>query len=126
MRIQDAKGLYIIDFDATKMVAYEKISGSWTKEDYLRYHSEYVSKVGPILGGKSWVKLSDIREYKTSDIADAMEAHTTWMKKTNLKGVAVLVSSAIIKMQLNRASAGQILQKAFDNEKEAAEWLNSL
>ncbi len=125
MQIKDSKGLYVIDFDVNKRIAFERNIGLWSKEDYLRYHNEYVTKITPLLAGKPWAKLVDITEYKTSDIADVMAKHADWMLKNNAKYAAIIVSSAIAKMQLNMVVSGKFEQKAFDTQAEAMEWLSS-
>jgi hypothetical protein len=125
MQIKDSKGFYLIDFDANKLISSEKNIGLWSKEDYLRYHNEYVSKIQPLLGGKPWAKLVDITEYKTSDIADVMGTHVDWMLKNNARYAAVIVSSSIAKMQVNMVVSGKFEQKAFTSRAEAIEWLTS-
>lgn len=125
MQIKDSKGLYSINFDESKRISYEKNIGLWSKEDYLRYHNDYVTKIGPLLGGKPWAKIIDITEYKTSDIADVMGQHVNWMVQNNAKYSAVVTNSAIVKMQVNMAVSGKLEQKAFSSQSEAIEWLVS-
>ncbi len=125
MQIKDSKGLYSIDFDESKMVSYEKNIGLWSREDYLRYHNDYVSKIAPLIGCKPWAKIVDITEYKTSDIADVMEQHVNWMIQNNGKHSAIITDSAIVKMQINMAVSGKIEQRAFSTQAEAVEWLAS-
>lgn len=125
MQIKDSSGLYVIDFDVNKRISVEKNMGLWSKEDYLRYHNDYVTKIGPLLGGKPWAKLVDITEYKTSDIADVMAKHAEWMLQNNARYAAIIVSSAIAKMQVNMVVSGKFEQKAFSTQAEAIEWLKS-
>lgn len=125
MQIKDSKGLYSIEFDENKKIAYEKNVGLWSKEDYLRYHNDYVNKIGPLLGGKPWVKIIDITEYKTSDIGDVMGQHVNWMLENNARYSAIVVSSVIVKMQVSMAVSGKFEQQAFTTHAEAVEWLAS-
>lgn len=125
MIINDEKGLYKINFDEKRKIAYETPVGLWTVEDYKKYHNDYVTKVGPILGGKSWAKCVDVRQYKTSDIGEEMAKHVDWMMKNGATHTAIIVESAIVKMQINKAAAGSFNQQAFTDEVEANEWLKS-
>lgn len=125
MQIKDGKGLYSIEFDENKKISYEKNVGLWSKEDYLRYHNDYINKIGPLLGGKAWAKIVDITEYKTSDIADVMGEHVNWMLQNNARYSAIVAGSAIVKMQVNMAVSGKFEQMAFATKAEAVEWLAS-
>lgn len=125
MLITNSKGLYTIKFDSTKNVAYEVPVGVWTKEDYIEYHSQFENKLGPALGNKPWAMISDLRKYKVSDLGDVMAKHGDWMANNNLQYSAVIVDSAIVKMQINRAMGSKFVQKAFLTEEEAVEFLKS-
>ncbi|MFZ5352704.1 MAG: hypothetical protein ACOZCL_08270 [Bacillota bacterium] len=121
--VKDTKGMYTISFDPARCVVFEKNTGFWHPEDVKRFHNDYVVKIGPHLDGKPWAKYSDLREYKTSSINNEINEHVSWMISKNVKSVAILVESAIVKLQMNRAINNKFSQKAFDDEKEANEWL---
>lgn len=125
MMITHPKGLYSINYDADKRVVYEAPVGLWTKEDYEEYHSQFVDKIGPALSKQPWVIVSDLRKYKMSDLGDVMAKHTEWLAENNLQYGAVIVDSAIVKMQINRAISSKFLQQAFLNEDEAMAWLKT-
>lgn len=125
MLITDPKGLYTINVDPVRKIVFETPVGSWTKEDYSEFHNTYVEKVKPTLGNSPWCLCTDVRKYKLSDIADEISRHADWMNENNLQYAAVIVDSAIVKMQINRAGGNKVVQQAFMTEKEADDWLKS-
>lgn len=125
MLINNPKGLYTINFDDKRKVVYEAPVGLWTKEEYAEYHSQFENKIGPATGNQSWAICSDLRKYKISDLGDIMGKHIEWLIENNCKYSALIVDSAIVKMQINRAVGGKLPQQAFLDDKEADEWLKS-
>jgi hypothetical protein len=125
MIIKDVKGKYTLEVDATRRICYETPIGLWDKDDYERYHNDYVSKVAPQFTGKKWAVCTDLKNYKTSNISDAMGAHAEWAAKNGLSCGAFIVESAVVKMQMNRATTGKLTQQAFTDLNEAKEWLKS-
>lgn len=125
MLITHPKGLYTINYDSARKVVTDIPIGLWSKENYLEYHDEYVNKIVPAIGKQSWATCTDLRKYKMSDLGDVMAKHVEWLADNNVKFAAVIVDSAIVKMQINRAVAGRIPQQAFLNEAEADQWLKS-
>lgn len=125
MNIKDLKGKYTLEVDASRSICYEVPMGLWDKDDYERYHNDYVTKVAAQFGGKKWAICTDLRNYKTSNISDAMNAHAEWAANNGLSCAAFIVDSAIVKMQMNRATSGKLTQQAFTDINEAKEWLKS-
>lgn len=125
MQISCPQGKYTIKYDSARRVSYETPIGFWTKEDYQRYHNDYVSQIGPLVKGKTWAKYVDLRNYKPSDISDEINKHAEWMNKSGCNTTAIMVASAIVKMQMNRAGSGHVQQQAFTDENEADAWLKS-
>lgn len=125
MLITNSKGLYTIHVDTASKLVYEVPVGLWTKEDYAQYHKEFEEVIGPMLNKEPWVMLSDLRKYKVSDLGQVMEKHIEWLTNNNVMYIALIVENAIVKMQVNRALGGKIVQEAFLNEKEAEAWLKS-
>lgn len=123
MQVKCPKGMYTMKYDEGRKIIYETPVGFWTKEDYQRYANDYVSKLGPVVKGKTWATLTDLRNYKTSDISDEINKHAEWMKNSGCTTAAVIVSSAIVKMQINRLGSNHFQQQAFTDEKEADAWL---
>ena len=125
MLIQDSKGLYKIKVDTARRVVYEYPTGLWQAEDYKRMHNEYVTKIGPLLGGKPWAKLSDLRSYKASNITDEINVHVAWASKNGLAKAAIVVESSIIQMQMKRSGGGIMAPEPFVDEKAADDWLKT-
>ncbi|WOO38955.1 hypothetical protein R2R35_10865 [Anaerocolumna sp. AGMB13020] len=123
MMITHPKGLYTINYDVEKRLVFETPVGSWTKEDYIEYHSQYEKVIGPAMGNKPWVSAADLRKYKMSDLGEVMAKHADWLAENNLVATASIVDSAIVKMQINRAISSKFPQQAFLNEEEAMTWL---
>jgi len=125
VHVKDAKGFYEVKFDSMRRISYEKNLGFWRKEDIERYHNEYVKKVSPEFNGKPWAICCDLREYKTSNINEEMDRHVQWKVKSGMCCAAIIVSDAIVKMQLNKAAGGKYPQMAFTSAQEADNWLKS-
>lgn len=126
MEIKDLSGKYEVKVDSRRGVVYQKNIGLWTEADMERFHNDVVKKVIPLLKGKKWTAISDSREYKTSPIAESMASHIDYCEKNGMVGGAVIVDSAIVKMQINRAAKGSGLSPmAFTSLDEAEEWLKS-
>lgn len=125
MLIAEPNGLYTINYDSGRKVVFQSPAGLWTKENYHEYHMQFVNKIGPALGKKPWALCTDFRKYKLSDLGDEIKIHTEWMYENNLQCSAVIVDSAIVKMQMNRVMDGKVPQQAFLSEAEAEEWLKS-
>lgn len=125
MLITHPKELYTIKYDSARKVVFEAPVGLWTKEDYAEYHSQFVNKIGPTIGKQPWAICTDLRKYKLSDLGDVINQHTEWLNENNVQYSALIVDSAIVKMQINRAVGGKIPQLAFMNEQEADNWLKT-
>lgn len=125
MLITNPNGLYTIEYDSTRKVVFEAPVGLWKKEDYAEYHDQFVNKIGPAIGKQPWAICSDLRKYKISDLGDVMAKHVEWLAENNVQYSAMVVDSAIVKMQINRAVGSQIPQQAFLSVEEAKEWLQS-
>lgn len=125
MEIKDSKGLYTLKFDSARKVLFEAPVGLWTRDEYVEYHSQFENKIGPAAAKQPWSICSDLRKYKMSDLGDVMAKHMDWLASNNVQYSAVIVDSAIVKMQVNRASGSKVQQQAFLTEEEASDWLKS-
>ncbi|EQB88332.1 hypothetical protein J2Z44_003369 [Clostridium punense] len=124
MLIKDVKGMYEIKVDTTRCISYEKNTGFWTAEDFKRFHNDYVNKVVPSFKGKKWAKCADLTEYKVSTIVDEVNELNTYCEKNGFVAAALIVSSAVVKMQMNRAVKGNgVNPVAFTDLAEADAWL---
>lgn len=125
MTITHPSGLYTIKVDTSRKLVSEAPVGLWTKEQYQEYHSQYENKVAPLVAKEPWAILCDMRKYKISDLGDVLAKHAEWLENNNCKLTAMIVDSAIVKMQINRAVSGKIAQQAFTTEEEADAWLKT-
>lgn len=126
MLIKDTNGKYELKVDANRGVIYEKNIDFWKEEDFVRFHNEYITKIYPLIKGKKWVKCSDLRAYKTSNIVDSLNGHLKWCKDNGFVGGAIILDSAIVKMQISRSSKSLGIEPVpFDNLEEADKWLKS-
>ncbi len=126
MIVKDVQGKYEMDINSQRGVVFETISGFWTLEDIQRYHQDYMNKVIPAMKNKKWAKCSDVRTYKASNITDELNKNMAVYAQNGLVGGALIVDSAIVKMQLSRSTKNIGLDPVpFDNLKEADEWLKS-
>lgn len=125
MEVKDSKGKYTLKLDAARSIVYETPEGFWSKEDYLRYHDDYVKKIGPHVKGKRWATCSDLRNYKTSNITDEVNVHVKWKQENGLACGVIILDSAIVKMQMKRASTNAMEPHAVGSVEEANSWLKS-
>jgi hypothetical protein len=126
MLIKDVNNRYEIEINTQRGIVFEKIDGFWTIEDIQRYQQDYVSKVIPALKHRKWVKCSDVRTYKTSTITDELNNVIGLCAQNGLVGGAIIVDSAIVKMQLARSTRSLGIEPVpFDNKEEADEWFKT-
>ncbi|ABW18435.1 hypothetical protein [Alkaliphilus oremlandii] len=122
MIIKDSKGSYELKVDAARGIVYETFNGFLNMESM---HNDYVNKVFPLIKGKKWTKCSDLRNYKTTTLNDG-DTHLEWCTKNGMVPGAIIVASAIVKMQMNRlGKTSNSDPVAFDNLEEADAWLKS-
>ncbi|MNL38564.1 hypothetical protein D3C87_1607880 [compost metagenome] len=109
--------------DTERKISWETNIGVWTQEDLDRLQSEYVAKILPLFNGGEWAISSDVRQYKTSHID--MDKHVAWKHTNGAKLGVIIVESAVVKLQINKASAGSkgFTVQATVNEEEASDWL---
>lgn len=124
MLIKDSQGKYTIEVDKARKIVKETPMGLWKKEDVDRFHNDYASKVMPQLGAaKSWAIISDLRDYKTSSVVEELKNHVMWKVEKGLHRAAIIVDSAITKMQMKRTGGTAMEPMPFTSEQEASDWL---
>ncbi|WP_432404711.1 hypothetical protein [Wukongibacter sp. M2B1] len=124
MIIKDSMGKYTIEIDKSGKIVKETPIGLWKKEDVERFHKDYETKVMPQLRAvKSWAVISDLREYKTSNVVEELSNHVMWKIGKGLQSAAIIVASAITKMQMKRTGGTAMEPMPFTSEKEARDWL---
>jgi len=125
MIITDIKGMYTIEVSPNGTIVQEAQKGAWTVDDFKRFQAEYASKIAPLVKGKKWAKCSDVSEYKTSSISTELQSHIEWAVGLGLTAGAIVLKSAVVKMQMNRGSGTLVSPKMFDNKAEAMSFLES-
>lgn len=126
MIIKDVNGKYEMELNTQRGIVFEKIDGLWNMDDIKRYHQDYMTKVLPAFKNRKWVKCSDCRTYKASTVMDELNKNMVIYAQNGLVGGAIIVDSAIVKMQLSRSTKNLGLEPVpFDNIKEADEWLKT-
>jgi hypothetical protein len=128
MLITDSHGKYELKIDIERAIVYEKNVGLWTDEDISRFHNEYLNKILPMLGGREWLKCTDLREYELSDITEGIISHIALCVEKRLFGGIIIVESEPIKMQMNYSVlySNMIFSPiAFTDFESAEKWLNS-
>jgi hypothetical protein len=126
MLIKDVNGKYEMEVNAQRGILFEKIMGLWNVEDIERYHQDCMTKVIPALKSKKWAKCSDVRDYRTSSITEELNKRMSIYAQYGLVGGAIIVDSALVKMQLSRSTKDIGLEPVpFDSAEEADKWLKS-
>lgn len=115
---------YEIKVDVARRIVYEKFKGMCTKEVIAKMDSDYRTKVLPLLKGKEWAKYCDMRTYKLANSQDELNAFVQFCTESGMAHAALIVESAIVKMQMNRVgkSVG-VNPVAFTDETEAENYL---
>lgn len=126
MIIKDVNGKYEMELDTQRGILFEKIMGLWSADDIERYHQDCMAKVIPAFKDRKWAKCSDVRDYKTSSITEELNKKMAVYAQHGLMGGAIIVDSAIVKMQLSRSTKSMGMEPVpFDNIEEADKWLKS-
>lgn len=126
MLIKDVNGKYEMEVNTQRNILFEKIMGLWNADDIERYHKDCMAKVLPAFKGSKWAKCCDMRDYKTSSITEELNKKMAMYAQNGLVGGAIIVDSAIVKMQLSRSTKSIGLEPVpFDSVEEADKWLKS-
>lgn len=122
------KASYELKVDVSRGIVFEVLKGLWQPEDFKKYDETYRNEIVPLFKGKKWAKCSDLCDYKTSPVVGQQaNAHLEWCFKNNIGAGAIIVSSALVKMQMNNAAKGSgVNPTAFTSLKEADEWLKTV
>ncbi len=126
MEIKDEKEMFTFKINKERRVVYEIPSGFFNLEDFQRFHHAYESKVIPALGGgKPFAIISDLRNYTTSNIGNELEKHVKYKVENGLSRAAIVVGSAIVKMQMKRVGGTAMEPAPFETMDEADQWLKN-
>jgi hypothetical protein len=125
MTIQSATGKYVTTFDPARRVVYETPVGAWTEEDFKSYNEELSSKIISNIKSQPWSLLCDMSKYIISDLGGSLKERVDWLASVNLAYGAMVVDSAAVKMQMNRAAGNKLNVQFFTSREEADAWLKS-
>lgn len=127
MVIKDKEGLYEIRVDTQTNIVYQiHNKGLFTAEAVKRLDDDYRTKVIPLLEGKKWAKLCDLRNYQMTSNVDEMNAHNVYCIEHGMAVGALVMDSAVLKLQMNRSGkAIGVAPNVFSSVEEAEEWLKS-
>ncbi len=123
MTIQGPK--YTTTYDPSRKVVFETPVGAWTQEDFKIYNEELSSKIISAINMQPWSLLCNMSKYVISDLSNSIAERAEWFSKINLQFVAMVVDSAAVKMQMNRAGGNKVTVQAFTSVDEADAWLKS-
>lgn len=125
MIIKDIHGLYEIKVDTERGIVFQThFKGIFKTEVLLRMDKDYKTQVIPLLKGRKWAKFCDLRNYTLGNIAEEMNSHNKFCIENGMSCAALIVESAIVKMQMNRAGKEVALAPmAFTDFAEADQWL---
>jgi hypothetical protein len=125
MTIQSPSGKYTTTYDPARKVVIEQPVGAWTLEDFNAYNEEFSSKIISTIKMQPWSLLCDMSKYVISDLGNSISERVDWLASVNVQYAAMVVDSAAVKMQMNRASGNKIPTQAFTSREEANDWLKS-
>ncbi|MFL0253258.1 hypothetical protein ACJDT4_22890 [Clostridium neuense] len=124
--IKDKEGKYELKADPIKNRLYQTTVGLWKEADIERFTEDVMDKMIPVFKGHKWACVTDVRQFKASAISEKLNNLLETCKSKGFFGGAIIVDSAVVKMQLNMASKKSgLAQKAFTDTKECEEWLDS-
>ena len=129
MIFKDTKGKYTIKLDTKRRIATEIMVGAFETEDVQRFTEDYKRLVGEHFnknGIKPWSKLADIREYRTSNVVEAINEHAHWAITNGMTHTASIVSKVVDGMQMKRSVKGTAIKlEYFTSEEDGLKWLES-
>ncbi len=123
--IQSPSGKYVTTYDPARKIVTEEVMGVWTEEDFKSYNQEFLSKIVSAIKMQPWCLLSDTSKYVISDLGNSVTERSEQLASLNLQHVAIVVNSAAVKMQMNRAVGNKLSMQAFTTKEEANDWLKS-
>lgn len=124
MLIKDIQDLYELKVDVTRRIVYEKFKGMFTKEAVSRIQNDYATKILPLFKDKKWAKYCDMRDYRLANSQDELNAFVQYCTDNGMAHAALIVESAIVKMQMNRVGRNVgVNPVAFTDENEAEAYL---
>jgi len=116
---------YSVAIDHTRGEIHFSASGRWDEAKVIELNKELLKTAKPFTEAKRPIRvLGDLREFnvQTQEIADLMRQSQEGSAALGVVKMAILCSSALVKMQFQRVSEALNLQ-VFENEADAVAWL---
>mgnify|MGYP001580934398 FL=1 len=121
-----AQNEYELKVDVERKIVYEKFEGMFTKQAVANMKNDYKTKILPLFKGSKWAKYCDMRIYKLTDSQNELGEFVQYCTDNGMAHAALIVSSAIVKMQMNRVGKNVgVTPVAFTDEKEAEDYLKT-
>jgi hypothetical protein len=122
-----SKCAYTLEIVSGEKRVYEKIDGFWTDAEYSIYANSYTNDLASDIKrmGK-WVKIIDMKDYKTSTVVDLISEHIKWCKNNGLEKCLLVVGQAITKLQMTRSTKDVVPNEYFETIDEAKAYAKSL
>ncbi|MTI47065.1 hypothetical protein [Sporosalibacterium faouarense] len=124
MIIKDSEEIYTIEINECKRIVIETFEGLFTKDAYTRFHSDYKNKVLPVIGTSPWKKISDIRNFKASNVSTLMNDHNKWAEENGMLPGIIIINNNLVKSQINNLNNPSV-PTAFTNLIKAYKWLKT-
>lgn len=127
MTINDAKNAYTFNIDSTRNIIHYALKGMWDMDDFDRFMKDYAKALTYVK--KPWSAIVDVTEQKPSlkVPSDKMNELNTFAVNNGIAYGAIITSSAILKMAINRTvkQSNGLTAEMFDNYDSANEFLKS-
>lgn len=125
--VPDLKPTFWVQVDEERGELHFSTSGLFDQASMAEFITEVGNKVGPLLASKRRIRaFGDLSGYvtQTREIGKTMERTLTNAERAGIERTAIVINSAILKMQYKRVSEGRNV-KIFENRDEALEWLRN-
>ena len=118
---------YSVSVDAERRELHFATSGLFDKSTMRAFNEEIARAVSPILAQKRRMRaLGDLTGYvvQTREISSKMAETLAAAEAVGIERVAIIMTSALVRMQYQRISEGRNV-KIFDNREDALAWLRA-
>lgn len=122
-----ARPTFSVEVDDQRGELHFKTSGLFDAESMTAFLADASRKVGPVLAAKGKMRaLGDLTEFvtQTREIGETMAKTLANAEQDGIERTAIIINSAILKMQYQRVSEGRHVE-IFSNREEALRWLRS-
>lgn len=118
--------MYKVSYDTSKNRIYGELEGFLALDEAKKYNSELMALIGKARPG--FTAIFDIANLKVlpQEVTDEISSGKKYAVEKGLKKSALIMNSAILKMQVNRVlkNIGESEEGYFDSLSDAEEFLN--